>query len=93
MQKPATVGMKIQIQLMENKNDISLSSVAAGTIVRIVRIDGGRNLRHRLAALGLLPGATIKILQTLGRGQLVIEVFESKTLLGRGVSDKIYVAS
>jgi ferrous iron transport protein A len=71
--------------------DISLSSVSAGRAVKIARIDAGRSLRHRLAALGLLPGASVKVLQTLGRGQLVIEVFQSKTLLGRGVTDKIYV--
>ena len=75
---------------MEN-NNLLLSMVSAGSTVKIVRIDSGRGLRQRLAALGLLPGAQIKIIKTLGRGQLVIEVFNSKTLLGRGVTEKIYV--
>ncbi len=75
---------------MEN-NSTSLSVVLPGCIVRVAQIDAGRGLRQRLAALGLLPGARIKVVKTLGRGQAVIEIFNSKTLLGRGVTDKIYV--
>lgn len=76
---------------METKT-ISLSTISAGSVVKIARIDAGRSLKQRLAALGLLPGATVRILKTLGRGQVVIEVFKSKTLLGRGITEKIYVA-
>lgn len=75
---------------MEN-NSISLSTVSPGNTVRVAQVEAGRGLRQRLAALGLLPGATIKVVKTLGKGQAIVEIFNSKTLLGRGVTDKIYV--
>ncbi len=80
------------ITYMEN-NSTSLSTVSPGSTVRVAQIDAGRGLRQRLAALGLLPGARIRVVKTLGRGQAVIEIFNSKTLLGRGVTDKIFVTA
>ena len=74
------------------KETISLNNISSGTTVKIARIDAGRGLRQRLAALGLLPGASVRVIKTLGRGQVVVEIFQSKTLLGRGVTEKIYVA-
>ncbi len=71
---------------------LSLNDVSAGKTVRIVRIDAGRGLRNHLAALGLLPGAQLRVLRTLGGGQLVVEIFNSKTLLGRGITEKIFVS-
>jgi ferrous iron transport protein A len=76
---------------METDN-IPLNKVAAGNTVRIVRIDAGKGLKNRLAALGLLTGSRLTVVRSLGGGQLVVEIFNSKTLLGRGITEKIYVA-
>ena len=70
---------------------VSLSGVKAGQTVRLVRVDAGHGLKHRLAAMGLLSNTKIKVLRNEGKGQLVVNVKGSKVVLGRGMSEKIIV--
>jgi ferrous iron transport protein A len=69
-----------------------LSQVAEGQTVNIVRIDGGRGLRVRLATMGLLPNTQITVIHNGRSGPFVINVKNSKMALGRGIVDKIMVS-
>ena len=78
---------------MKNQaNTISLNEVRAGTTVRIVEVAAGQGLKSRLAAMGLLANVPIRILRNDGAGQIIVNVKNSKVILGRGMSHKVLVA-
>jgi len=78
---------------MSDESIISLSEVEVGRTVRLIRVEAGHRLKHRLAAMGLLANTKIKVLRNEGRGQLIISVKGTKVVLGRGMSEKIIVES
>jgi ferrous iron transport protein A len=69
-----------------------LSQVDEGQKVIVISIQGGRGIRGRLTALGLLPRTQITVLRNGGHGPFVISIKNSRMALGRGVADKIMVA-
>ena len=70
-----------------------LSKTKSGETVRLERIDAGRGLNSRLAAMGLLPNTKITIVNNGHPGPFVISVKGSRMMLGRGVAHKILVSS
>jgi Fe2+ transport system protein FeoA len=76
---------------MQDKHLRPLSTVIAGEIVKLVKIDAGRGLNSRLASMGLLPDVEITVVRNDRRGPSVITVKDSKIILGRGVTHKIMV--
>lgn len=67
-----------------------LSMAGAGRRVRLVEINGGRRLRHRLTELGLTPGVELQVVQDEG-GPLLLAVHDSRLALGRGMAHQIVV--
>ena len=76
---------------MEKTNIKPLDKIVAGTVAKIVTIDAGSGLKNRLAAMGLLVDVQIRIVQNDGAGQIIINVKNSKIILGRGMSHKVFV--
>ncbi|HFQ14043.1 MAG TPA: ferrous iron transport protein A [Gammaproteobacteria bacterium] len=66
----------------------SLSDTPVGQRVRLVEIDGGKQLARRLLALGLTVGSEIEILQHRGRG-VVVAKEGNRVALGKGIAEKI----
>ncbi len=58
-------------------------------MVRALR--AGRELTSRLAALGLVAGTPLEVLQNRGCGPLLIRVRDTRVALGRGEALKILV--
>ena len=77
--------------MTEQKNIRPLSMVRAGETVKIVRIEAGRGLNSRLAAMGLVPNVQIKVVRNNHPGPFVINIKDSKIMLGRGMAHKIMV--
>ncbi len=71
---------------------MSLTELEKGRNARLVRIAGGRRVRARLAAMGLVPGVELKILQRHRWGPYVIAVNHTRMMLGPGMASKIIVA-
>jgi ferrous iron transport protein A len=69
-----------------------LSQIEEGQTVSIAAIEGGRELRSRLTAMGLLPKTRISVVRNGKSGPFVINVKNSKVALGRAVTDKIMVS-
>ncbi len=69
----------------------SLLSVPAGQQVRVVRIDGGRAMRSRLAAMGLVRGAEVEVVRNSGHGPFIVSVKGSRIILGKGMASRVYV--
>lgn len=69
-----------------------LTIVQAGGRVRVLAVEAGHGLQGRLAAMGLIPGVEIEVLQNIMNGPFMISVKGSKIALGRGMAQKIMVA-
>jgi len=70
-----------------------LSVVGAGETVRIVKVNAGRCLNSRLAAMGLVPNTKVTVVSNAHPGPFVLNVKGSKVMLGRGMAHKISVRS
>ena len=68
-----------------------LTMISEGKKAILRSIEGGRQLRSRLAALGLLPGAELEVIQNSGHGPFVIAVKGSRIVIGRGMAARIAV--
>ena len=70
---------------------MSLSEVPSGKTVRLIDISSGTGLKKRLAAMGLLPGVEITVVQSSGAGPVIINVRNSRMILGYGMALKMRV--
>jgi len=70
-----------------------LTALHNGDTAVIESIETGRGLRSRLIALGLLPGTPVNIINIGGSGPVVMEVHDSRIVIGRGIAQKIEVKS
>ncbi len=68
-----------------------LSMVNEGGQAILLSIRGGRQLRGRLAALGLLPGTSLDVIQNSGHGPFIVGVRGSRIVIGRGMASRIEV--
>jgi ferrous iron transport protein A len=69
----------------------SLSVVKTGEKARVLRVEAGRGLSNRLAALGFVPGTEITVVSNGHPGPFVVVVKDVKMALGRGVAHKILI--
>lgn len=68
-----------------------LSDVPAGTTVRLASIAGGREVRMRLASMGLLPGVCLTLVQGASRGPCILAVGGARLAIGRGMARRLKV--
>ena len=68
-----------------------LSMVQSGESVQVVNIRAGWGLQRRLADMGLTPGVRVKVINSGGRGPVVLDIRGSRLALGHGIAHKIMV--
>ena len=68
---------------------VSLDKIPSGTSVVVRKLEGGKELATRLAALGLSIGSQVKVLQNRTHGPLLVLVRDTRIALGRGQAIKI----
>lgn len=78
-------------EIKDQVDRMSLGNVAKGKRVRFLAAEGGRALQGRLAAMGLVPGAEIEVIQNEGSGPIILCLRGSRIALGRGMACKIQV--
>ena len=71
---------------------VPLVSVEDGGRARVMAVEGGTGLRMRLVAMGLRPGAEVRVEHNGGRGPFVVAMDGCRIVLGRGMAHKILVA-
>ncbi|MFA5049473.1 MAG: FeoA family protein [Candidatus Micrarchaeia archaeon] len=69
---------------------MNLSEVKKGSIVQIIRIEGGLGIIKRLAELGMYKGTRIQV-EKNSTGPLILNVLNCKIAVGRGQARKIEV--
>ena len=70
---------------------MTLTMVHEGARAVLRSIEGGQQMRGRLAALGLLPGTELEVVQNSGKGPFVVAVRGSRIVIGRGMAARIEV--
>ena len=68
-----------------------LSDIQPQHNVIISRIEAGRGLTSRLAAMGIIPGTTVTVINNDKNSPLIIMAKKTKIVLGRGMAHKITV--
>ena len=74
---------------MGHENIRPLSTIQAGQKVKVASIAAGRGLNSRLASMGLVTNVVITVISNNHPGPFVINVKDSKMMLGRGMAHKI----
>ena len=67
---------------------VRLSELPLGQRLRLVHIDGGRQLKQRLMALGISVGGELRIVQRRPGG-VVVARSGSRVALGQGIAHKL----
>lgn len=70
---------------------VSLAQLTEGARATLLAIHGGQQIRGRLAAMGLLPGTKIEVVQNSGHGPFVVSVRGSRIVIGRGMAARLEV--
>ncbi|MGD8235812.1 MAG: ferrous iron transport protein A [Chromatiales bacterium] len=65
-----------------------MTEIPVGQRVRLVKIEGGRELTRRLLALGLSINEEVEVLQHRGRG-VVVARGGNRIALGGGIAEKL----
>jgi len=68
-----------------------LALASPGQEVVFVTVQGGRGIQHRLAEMGLIPGARFRVLSRFQPGPLIISLKDCRLVLGRGMVERILV--
>ena len=68
-----------------------LAMASIGQEVALSRVQGGRGLLHRLAEMGLTPGARLRVLSRGRPGPFIIMVKDSRFVLGQGMVHRMFV--
>ncbi|MBM4156201.1 MAG: ferrous iron transport protein A [Lentisphaerae bacterium] len=68
-----------------------LASCKGGRDVRLAGIRAGRELRARLAAMGLVPGIRLRVMRQEGGGPLVVALRGMRLAIGRVMAEKMDV--
>ncbi|HOJ43722.1 MAG TPA: FeoB small GTPase domain-containing protein, partial [Syntrophorhabdaceae bacterium] len=74
-----------------DKELIPVSDLNEGEEGVVYSFSGGQKLISRLASIGIVPGAKIKVLRNTG-GLIIIFASDTRIALGRGQADKIIIA-
>jgi len=77
---------------MPSRSCVTLTQAAIGQPLRLVKIEGGKDVTRRLLELGLTPGVQLRLLQDSG-GPVILAVRDSRIALGRGMANNIIVSS
>jgi len=68
-----------------------LAIAAIGQEVEFVGVQGGRRLQHRLAEMGLRPGARFRVLAKGQPGPFIIYLKDTRMMLGHGMVLRILI--
>ena len=68
-----------------------LPMASEGQQVRLVEIRGGTGMRHRLAEMGLTPGAEFTVVRPGRDGPCIVRLKDTRMVLGRGMVHHIFV--
>lgn len=79
------------VQKDSDTGSVPLSVLAPHQYGDVFALRGGHEFVSRLAALGFIPGAPIKVVQNFGVGPLIVRIRDTRIALGREEAHKVRV--
>ena len=73
-------------------DNMLLKGIGCGKKVRVMAVDAGRKLQAHLAAMGLVPGVELEVINAGSRGPCIVSIGGRRLILGHGMIHKIIVA-
>ncbi len=70
----------------------ALSSLKVGDRARVIEIGGADAVRHRLGALGFVPGALVSVVQT-SFGNMILGIHDSRIAVNEDLARRISVVA
>ncbi|MBN2810037.1 MAG: ferrous iron transport protein A [Deltaproteobacteria bacterium] len=70
-----------------------LTLAGCGRRLRVCRIDGGRGVCARMAALGIFPGQEVELVCAADRSRCLVRLNGSTVSLGDGAAENILVSA
>lgn len=71
--------------------EILLKDARAGEMLEVTRMKAGSGLNKKLASMGVNKGSVIEVLNSNKGGQIIAACQESRYVLGKGITEKVYV--
>ena len=68
-----------------------LSVVKPGEEVTLVDIQGGFGMRGKLTDMGLIPGVRLRVVHSHLPGPVILQVGDSRLMLGHGMAQRVMV--
>ncbi|MCK4326127.1 ferrous iron transport protein A [bacterium] len=68
-----------------------LSVVKPGEEVTLVDIRGGFGMRRKLTDMGLIPGVRLRVIRSHRPGPVILQVGDSRLMLGHGMAKGVMV--
>ena len=75
---------------MEKRERIPLAMLDVGDRVRVTGVTGADAVRHRLGALGFIPGAVVLIVQ-IAFGNMILGIHDSRIAVNEDLAKRIEV--
>ena len=69
-----------------------LANAKGGGTVVIVALNTSRHLTERLYAMGLIPGASLKVVRASRSGEMILGCLDGRFALGRALTKQIEVS-
>lgn len=60
-------------------------------MAKVIAVHGGRGFNRRLASMGILPGAKLRLVRGGVGGPVIVEVRGSRVFVGRGMAHRVMV--
>lgn len=68
---------------------LTIADAPRGRTLRVVGVRGGQRMVHRLASLGMVPGASVTVLRR--RGVVMVAIGDGRIALGREAASSVSV--
>jgi Fe2+ transport system protein FeoA len=68
-----------------------LMTASGGEVFKLDSVRGSAAIQSRLAALGFVPGAELKLMHSHIAGSVVVAMKESRLVLGYGMAQYVWV--
>jgi ferrous iron transport protein A len=68
-----------------------LPTIAPGHWVKVMTIAAGQRASRRLKDMGIVPGATLRVVRSGGNGAMILGIGDSRLAIERGIAHKVLV--
>jgi Fe2+ transport system protein FeoA len=70
---------------------MKLSDASVNDHVSVVSFQGGHHFSKRISDLGIYPGQSLRVVNRVPAGPVVVKVMQGNVIIGRGMAAKILV--